>query len=89
MSKLLISPKDRQPISGLIMYPNHAATTVTIGAESELRHIELYDVQGRVLQSSKVSGLNFSLDVSARAKGVYFIKIATEKGAGVEKVMKL
>jgi uncharacterized repeat protein (TIGR01451 family) len=71
------------------VYPNPAGSTVTVSTESELQHIELYDVQGRLLQSAKVSGTQAALDMSTRAGGVYFVKVNTEKGTGVEKVIKL
>lgn len=71
------------------VYPNPTGNTVTISAQSELKHVALYDLQGRLLQAVTANGTQATLDLSGRAGGAYFIKTVTEKGADVEKVMKM
>ncbi|KOS07805.1 hypothetical protein AM493_18415 [Flavobacterium akiainvivens] len=71
------------------IYPNPVKDVVNITSVHDLRYAELYDVQGRLLQSVKISGNSAGLDISARARGIYFVKIVSEKGAGFEKVIKL
>lgn len=66
------------------VYPNPSNGIVNITAASEIRTVELYDMQGRLLQA----GGNASLDISGRAVGMYFVKVVTEAGIKVEKVMK-
>jgi Secretion system C-terminal sorting domain len=61
------------------LYPNPAKNVVTISAESAILNIQLFDVQGRLLEA---------LDIASRANGIYFIKIATDKGMKVEKLVK-
>jgi len=48
--------------------------------------VSLYDVQGRLLQT--VLGNQKVLDIAHQANGIYFLKITTEKGSKVEKVVK-
>jgi hypothetical protein len=70
------------------VYPNPAKNIVNIAAGTELQSIQLYNVQGRLLQSSSAKGISSVLDMSSKPAGIYFIKINTEKGAKVEKVIK-
>jgi Secretion system C-terminal sorting domain len=70
------------------VYPNPAANVVSITADSAIQSIQLFDVQGRLLEALTVNDVAATLDIASRAKGIYFIKIATEKGATVEKLIK-
>ncbi|TBX66337.1 T9SS type A sorting domain-containing protein [Flavobacterium silvisoli] len=70
------------------VYPNPVKNTVTITSQFAVKSIELYDVQGRLLQKQLTNESRAALDMSAQIKGVYFIKIITEKGMKVEKVVK-
>jgi uncharacterized repeat protein (TIGR01451 family) len=65
--------------------PNPASGNITINCNSAIKTIEVYDVQGRVLQT--VLSTN-NLDISDKTNGVYFLKITTEKGSKVEKIIK-
>ena len=50
--------------------------------------IQLYDINGRLLQTDLTNELNTSIDVSQRQSGIYFLKIFSEKGVKVEKLVK-
>jgi hypothetical protein len=43
-------------------------------------------MQGRILQT--MLGNQKVLDISDKANGIYFLKITTEKGSKVEKIIK-
>jgi hypothetical protein len=66
------------------IYPNPTDGIVNISAKAEIRSVQLYDVQGRLLQS----GTGTKIDISDRTMGIYFIKIITDKGMKVEKLIK-
>jgi DNA-binding protein YbaB len=70
------------------VYPNPAKDIVTISADSNISSIDMYDMQGRTLQSGVVNGQEVRFDMASRGSGIYFIKIVTEKGIKVEKVVK-
>jgi len=74
--------------SSVAVYPNPAVNEVTITADSKIKSIQLYDAQGRIILTRLMDDLESKLDISSRSKGIYFIKIITEKGAIVEKLMK-
>jgi hypothetical protein len=53
-----------------------------------LKSVQLFDVQGRILQTVIENKNSVKLDVSNKANGVYFLKITTEDGSNIEKVIK-
>jgi uncharacterized repeat protein (TIGR01451 family) len=70
------------------IYPNPSKDIVNIIADGNINCFELYDVQGRLLQLSTVNDVNAKLDISQRASGMYFVKVKTEAGIKVEKIVK-
>ena len=42
--------------------------------------MEVYDVYGKLMQAVEVNGNVVDLDASAYAAGMYFVRIACEKG---------
>lgn len=72
------------------VYPNPVkdVVNITVKNDSILKTIELYDVQGRLLQTQLVNDISSELNLVERANGMYFIKINTDKGTKVEKLVK-
>lgn len=85
----ILSNDGFQKDASVKIYPNPAVSVVNLTAASEIKSVQLFDVQGRVLETL-VSGNENSvmLDVSSRASGLYFIKVITEQGSKVEKFVK-
>ncbi len=65
--------------------PNPTNGNVNVNSNFNIKSIALYDVQGRVLQT--ILNAN-KLDISEKANGIYFLKINTEKGSKIEKIIK-
>jgi len=70
------------------LYPNPARNIVTISADGNVRSIEMYDIQGRLLETGTVNDSSTTIDLSARPSGMYFVKVYTEKGIKVEKLVR-
>ncbi|AXG73238.1 T9SS C-terminal target domain-containing protein [Flavobacterium arcticum] len=70
------------------LYPNPTTDNVTIAANSAITSVQLYDVQGRLLHSRVGNETSIRLDVSAQPSGLYFVKITTDNGSKVEKLVK-
>jgi Leucine-rich repeat (LRR) protein len=70
------------------IYPNPASSTVNINVNINIKTIELIDVQGRILVSKMVNENQVTLDVSDYAKGIYYVKVNTDKGSKIEKLVK-
>jgi Leucine-rich repeat (LRR) protein len=70
------------------IYPNPTNEIININSNFNIKSIELYDIQGRILEKSFENNTNTSLNLSNRQSGIYFVKITSEKGSKVEKVVK-
>ena len=70
------------------VYPNPSAAIVNIVAGSTITSVQLYDMQGRLLQAMNGNDLTAALDISMRASGIYFIKVATNTGMKIEQIVK-
>lgn len=71
--------------TGISIYPNPTNGIVNINSASAIQKVELYDIQGRLLQM--LEGASQKLDLSGRAKGIYFVKIANANGIKTEKIV--
>ncbi len=74
--------------NSISIYPNPTNSFVNIKSENNIQTIELYDVQGRILVTKMVSSNNEVLDISNKSNGIYFLKITSEIGTKVEKIIK-
>jgi len=72
----------------IIVYPNPAKDRVVIACNNVIKSVGLYDIQGRILQSVIANEKSTEVDLSGKADGVYFVKIVSENGVKVEKVVK-
>lgn len=76
------------PDVSLSVYPNPTSSILNISSDNTIESIELYDIQGRILEKSFQNSNAVILDISNRQSGVYFLKITSDKGSKVEKVVK-
>ena len=70
------------------LFPNPTSSSLTIKAEYHIQSIELYDVQGRLVQIKKSDTNEVFLDLFNYNSGIYFVKITTTYGSHVEKIIK-
>lgn len=69
------------------LYPNPAKNKVQVSADTEINTIEVFDIQGRLLYSIPAGSSKHEIDMSNRTSGIYFIRITTEFGSAVEKLI--
>jgi len=70
------------------VYPNPTSGSVSIIANSLINVLELYDVQGRLLQSAKVNSTSAALDITNKPQGMYILKVISDNGIATEKILK-
>jgi hypothetical protein len=72
------------------IYPNPADDKVYIETQVQTVNIEIYDIYGRVqnLRISESQNLRISIDVANLKSGIYFIKINTNEGNIVKRIIK-
>ena len=73
---------------GITIAPNPVVDLLSINASATILKIEVYDSQGRLLQIRYAQGLQEKLDFQQKASGVYWIKVDTENGSAVKKLIK-
>ncbi|MBF6640256.1 T9SS type A sorting domain-containing protein [Flavobacterium sp. J49] len=70
------------------IYPNPSSGVVYIKGDFNIKSIQLFDVQGRLLQTNIVNENNTTIDIAAQNVGVYFVRVVSDKGIKVEKLVK-
>jgi hypothetical protein len=68
------------------IYPNPAKDEIFIKAEQPIDKVETYSLTGSLLLSE--NNFNEKISVSALSKGVYLLKVYTDKGVIVSKIVK-
>lgn len=72
----------------LNLYPNPVKDSYTLKSDAKIKTIELYDSSGRLLKVSMVNDFETKQDMSAQPKGIYILKVYTEKGVNAQKIVK-
>ena len=68
------------------VYPNPTTNFVTVQANG-MNHITVLNTLGQVVYDADVDGCLQSLDMSQYGAGVYMVRVATENGVGVQRVV--
>ena len=79
-------------LSGITVYPNPTTGQLTIdNGDLMIDNVVIFDVYGRILKAEdrkrKGEG-TIVMDISELSRGIYFMKIYTEKGEVIRKVVK-
>lgn len=69
--------------TNLSVSPNPARDIVTITTNETLQSVEMYDVNGRIVKTSKSNQIN----VSDLSSGIYMMKISSDKGTTTKKIV--
>lgn len=69
------------------VYPNPVTDIVNIQSEDEIvKNIEINDVNGKLIPLQSIS--QQTIDISSLASGTYFVKIKSDKGEEIHKIIK-
>ncbi|HLA56889.1 MAG TPA: T9SS type A sorting domain-containing protein, partial [Flavobacterium sp.] len=74
--------------NSITVYPNPAHDILNVKGQNNIKSIQLFDVQGRILQTNLVNENTATIDISGKQSGIYFLKITSDKGIKVEKIVK-
>ena len=73
----------------LYLYPNPTTGKCIVRNEQDLiKQLEVYDMYGKRLEQHFVYDYQTVIDISARASGVYFVRVTTEYGTVTKRVVK-
>jgi len=70
------------------LYPNPTSSKVNIISTDKVQVLQLLDMQGRILQTQTANEKQATIDLTEKAKGIYFLKVSTDKGTAIEKIVK-
>ena len=70
------------------VYPNPASEFIRIESDNTLQQVELYDFGGRLLRSVNASENKIQLSIDQLQKGIYLLKIRTDKGITNNRIIK-
>lgn len=70
------------------LFPNPVSSFLNVKSENKIKSIELYDVQGRIIQIIKSNFNEVLMNMSNCASGVYFVKVTSDFGFYLEKIIK-
>lgn len=83
-----LSNPDYEIDNSLNIYPNPTSGLVNINGDFNIKSTQLFDVQGRLIQTNIVNNTITVIDLSSQSNGIYFVKVVTEKGMKVDKLIK-
>lgn len=72
-------------VDSIELYPNPTNGEVTITSQQDITSLELYDLQGRLLQTIKGAA---TVNLSALQSGEYLVKVYSGNAVAVKKVIK-
>ena len=71
------------------VFPNPSNKFITIESKNEIiSELELFDLQGRMLQNIKLNNISIQLDISNYQTGTYLLKIVSAEGSKTLKIIK-
>jgi hypothetical protein len=76
-------------VSNVKIYPNPASDKLYIATETEVEEVVVYDIFGRhqVTKSPSHQG-DLVVDLTNLNSGIYFVKVVTENGNVVKRIVK-
>jgi hypothetical protein len=72
----------------LKFYPSPVKDILTIESTGTIKSVELIDFQGRVLKRINANSGIYKLNMSSCPRGIYLIKIFTQDGNYIQKLLK-
>ena len=72
----------------IIAFPNPSNGIFNLKAATQISTVEIYDLQGRVVQTILVNDLTHKIDLSAHDSGIFLLKVTTGTGANVLEIKK-
>jgi hypothetical protein len=75
-------------LANLTVFPNPTSTNLNIKSIDTILQTELVDFNGRIILSSAPNQKEFIINMEGLSSGMYLLKVTTEKGTSIEKIVK-
>ncbi len=84
-----VSLKENKVENNIVnIYPNPFSSKLNIESKESIKNIVLSDQLGRIIFSKAVAAKNTEFELKEIENGIYFLKIETEKGTAIKKVIR-
>lgn len=77
---------DLELSKNISIYPNPAQSQIQLISNETMKSVTIIDLFGKTIKSSLTS--TSSIDISDLSRGVYFLRIYTDKGMAIKKIIK-
>lgn len=74
--------------TSVAVYPNPVKDLLTISAKDSITSVQVFDIQGRLLETYPNNISTATIDMTSKAKGMYLVKVKTDKGIKTAKIIK-
>ena len=74
--------------TSISIYPNPAHNQINIAATTQIQSVMVYDIRGRLMQTKRTAGKATTIDISKQAAGIYLLKVISDKGTKIQKIIK-
>jgi len=71
------------------IYPNPVHDIMLVEADTEIRSLSLFDIQGRLLRTFEINGLTAEVDIGHFRKGTYILRISSSEKIYTRLIVKL
>jgi hypothetical protein len=72
---------------GITLRPNPADRQVTVSATMPIKHVEVYDLAGRLVDARQPNGYTLQLNLKSYPSGTYLVKVTTANGTTTKKLV--
>lgn len=83
-----LSNVDFENENSIAIYPNPTTSIINVKSDATILSAEVYDVQGRNLFAKPIKEKQMAIDLTEQSNGIYFVKITTDKGIQIRKLIK-
>lgn len=74
--------------SKITVFPNPVSNEIWVTSQTKIKHIEWFDMHGRLLQVSLIHDFSTKINTSSYQSGMYFARIHTEEGIVTHKIIR-
>ncbi|MCO5259642.1 MAG: M60 family metallopeptidase [Crocinitomicaceae bacterium] len=90
--KILVYPielkVDNKLLENIVVYPNPTQDYLTISSFINIDEITIMDLDGHVVNQQTIGSKEIQLGIQSLKSGVYLVRIITDKGSVVKKIIK-
>ena len=74
--------------NSIMVSPNPTSSKININSNNSIQSVQVYDIQGRLLETQLVNEIKTTINLSEKTTGIYFLKITSAIGSKIVKIVK-